>query len=999
MNATTAPPVRHPSTSKPRKDPSAQALGRGQRTAGMNPASIVPEADTSPAVEPPPHCKEIPQPPHDKPHLVTELSQAVSHEYILKKYLGNPPSLVVHLHPSHFRFDSQEGIFQYKSPMGSMFLGHVRSRTVPHEMLELFNQAGVSFYEGCLIVQVHNHRAIAQSKEKTRPTSPGSKTVPSSIHNYNPYITPSPYVPYPRENLPSAGDNGKNRGSPTQAKTSEERDKESMPAPSVPSDGQRNNKPPPPEPKITTVVLLPTPQSLQKDLLIKAMTPRGASDMRQDGVPPTPAAVPPTPTASSMPPPAKRQKREQMELDGTNIYAAEAQILLATMPPLDLTPARNAAEMIRKLESQAHPAHSEKPPPPKKRKRTEAEMEADQAHAADQERYMLTMDERLSARVAGAQGSANGGDGDGQGGAAWEPRFEPFTFLADAKRAALEKAERESREQKEKVEQERQRQADLAQQKAVAEAQAVQQRAVEQARQQEDQQVAARQRHVQQQALRARAQAQAQAQAQQQAQQQANAQAQAQAQAQEQAQTQAQLQAQARAQAQAHAQAQQNNNLGHGHPMQNGGMPNGLPNGMPASMAGQAQARFHQVSQPQVSSPVVRQNTPQNMSSPMVGNVSMQHSTSSMGGSPARPSSVVQNHQPMSVPMTASMSARGSQQSHPAGTPRMPNATPNMPHSTPISRPQVIQTPRMTQASPPPGMLTPGQQLGQAHLMMNAQGLNPQLHNQQLLAAQMAQQQQRVLQQQQIHQALQNGIVPGTPNQPMTPQQLAHQQRLLQQQMMQMQQRGMMTPQQQQTAAQYAQTLQNMSNNMQQQQMHGGQMQNHMQRQMGAPGQGMMNGNGVNNPVAQLAMMRQMEQIRQQQQQAQLQQQQQQHAQQQQQQQHPQQMGQQPQMQQQLQQYPPVVHNQIKIQQQALWSKNLPNLIAQHGGREHVPPQALEDLKQKCHAIARSNVIQLFNNQNRMNQIAMMQQQQQQQRQQQQQQQVQGMQGMMPQDM
>jgi transcription factor SPT20 len=961
----------------------------------MNSARIAPEADTSPAVEPPPQGKEIPKPTHQD--LVTELSQVPSKEYILKKYVGNPPSLVVHLHPSHFRFDSQEGMFQYKSPMGSIFLGHVRSRTIPHELLELFNQGDVPFYEGCLIVQVHDHKSTAQSQEETRPASPGSKTVPSSIHNYNPYITPSPYVPYPRENLPSAGQNGKHRASPTQAKTSEERDKESMPAPSAPSDGQRNNKPPPPKPKITTVVLFPTPQSLQKDLLIEAMTPRGASDIRPDGVPPTLAAVPPTPTptASSMQPPAKRQKREQMELDGTNISAAEGQILLATMPPLDLTPARNAAEMIRKLDSQAHPAHSEKPPPPKKRKRTEAEMEADQAIAADQQRYMLTMDERLSSTVAGAQGSANGSDGDGQGGTAWEPRFEPFTFLADARRAALEKAERESREQKEKVEQERQRQAEVAQQKAIAEAQAVQQRAVEQARQLEDQQVAARQRHVQQQALRARAQAQAQAQAQQQAQQQANAQAQAQAQAQEQAQTQAQMQAQARAQAQAHAQAQQNNNLGHGHPMQNGGMPNGLANGMPASMAGQAQARFHQVSQPPVSSPVVRQNTPQNMSSPMVGNVSMQHSTSSMGGSPARPSSVVQNHQPMSVPMTASMSARGSQQSHPAGTPRMPNATPNMPHSTPISRPQVIQTPRMTQASPPPGMLTPGQQLGQAHLMMNAQGLNPQLHNQQLMAAQMAQQQQRVLQQQQIQQALQNGIVPGTPNQPMTPQQLAHQQRLLQQQMMQMQQRGMMTPQQQQAAAQYTQTLQNMSNNMQQQQMHGGQMQNHMQRQMGAPGQGMMNGNGVNNPVAQLAMMRQMEQIRQQHQQAQLQQQQQQHAQQQQQQQQHQQMGQQPQMQPQLQQYPPVVHNQIKIQQNALWATNLPKLIAQHGGREHVPPQALEELKQKCHAMARNNVIQLFNNQNRMNQIAMMQQQQQRQ----QQQQAQGMQGMMPQDM
>jgi transcription factor SPT20 len=77
-----------------------------------------------------------------------------------------------------------------------------------------------------------------------------------------------------------------------------------------------------------------------------------------------------------------------------------------------------------------------------------------------------------------------------------------------------------------------------------------------------------------------------------------------------------------------------------------------MTGGIPVSM-GQAQARFPQVSQPQVSSPIIRQNTPQTASSPMgMAGVAMQHSNSNLGqaGSPPRPPSVVQNH-PMGVPM------------------------------------------------------------------------------------------------------------------------------------------------------------------------------------------------------------------------------------------------------------------------------------------------------------------------------------------------------------
>lgn len=67
--------------------------------------------------------------------------------YILKKYRGSQPSLIVHLHPTFFRFDQQDGNWPYDSDMKS-FLEHLLSQTVPHDMLEEFHNAGVTFYEG-----------------------------------------------------------------------------------------------------------------------------------------------------------------------------------------------------------------------------------------------------------------------------------------------------------------------------------------------------------------------------------------------------------------------------------------------------------------------------------------------------------------------------------------------------------------------------------------------------------------------------------------------------------------------------------------------------------------------------------------------------------------------------------------------------------------------------------------------------------------------------------
>lgn len=67
--------------------------------------------------------------------------------YILKKYRKCPPSLIVHLHPTHFRFEQQDGSFPYNSEM-KIIIEHIRAGTIPHDLIEELLRANVRFYEG-----------------------------------------------------------------------------------------------------------------------------------------------------------------------------------------------------------------------------------------------------------------------------------------------------------------------------------------------------------------------------------------------------------------------------------------------------------------------------------------------------------------------------------------------------------------------------------------------------------------------------------------------------------------------------------------------------------------------------------------------------------------------------------------------------------------------------------------------------------------------------------
>jgi len=478
-------------------------------------------------------------------------------------------------------------------------------------------------------------------------------------------------------------------------------------------------------PKIFTVVLFPTPLSLDEEVLVFANTPDPRSSNRKlpqhsninrtpssatMPQPPTPlSAIPPTPSTSG--PPAKKQK---MLIGEKDIRSFESKAVQATAPPLYLEPVDNLQDAQKVLQSLTDPRHREDYPAPKTRKRTVAELAADEALAAQEQRFMLIMDERLALSASNATGGKSK-TSDGEAGAAsFEPRFERFKTLEAIKLAHAERAERE-KEAKHQIQ---------VQQAAAKAKHEQQEREVRQTQEKKLADHAARElqiRNYQQNTQRQAAQNQANAAALQ------NAQA---------------------------LEARQNQHANP--PVSNGMLPNGQIHMVPAS-------------QPHHSSPIVRNLTPHSNSSPVVGNVMVSHPgqsvpmnvTSSGQGntsSPARPPSALQPGHP--VGGAAMVHQRSQQPISRRGTPEM-NGTPSMQNATPIMN-HATPTSRMGHASPPNSMTqTPTlaqNTMAAQHLMGSGQLTREQ--QQQLMANR--QTQAYFLQQQQLHQQrLQNS----SPNQ------------------------------------------------------------------------------------------------------------------------------------------------------------------------------------------------------------------------------------------
>ncbi|CBX99509.1 hypothetical protein IAQ61_005238 [Plenodomus lingam] len=405
---------------------------------------------------------------------------------VLAKYSGKPPSLRVFLHPNHFRINDSQETLSYASPMKEL-LQAIRDKVVPHNMVEDLLELNIPWYDGCLIVEVHDYRStgIKPKDDANGAAEAGSNSF--SIHNYNNFITPSPFAPFP-----SGKPDTKPAPAPSQGKDADTKeDKENMPAPN------QNGPPQKQRPKKFTVVLFPTPQSQLADIQILATTPvpdmaaikRMQAAGRTGGLPPTPlTAVPPTPTFPNGPSP----KRQKMLLDDSNIHEFEAEVYNATCPKLYLEPTKSFAESLALMDAITHPNNKNPAPPRKTRKRTTAELAADEAEAQDLQRFMLAADGHQATTAS----AATGNDDSAGRAAANSQTFSRFKTIMSI-RATHEEVERRKKEEEARIAQ--------AKRQAQEEAAAQKQRDAEASRQQaevmERQQQLLRQQQLQQQQL------------------------------------------------------------------------------------------------------------------------------------------------------------------------------------------------------------------------------------------------------------------------------------------------------------------------------------------------------------------------------------------------------------------------------------------------------------------------------------------------------------------
>ncbi|CAE6359522.1 unnamed protein product [Rhizoctonia solani] len=97
-------------------------------------------------------------------------------EQILARFAKSPPSFAVHLHSGHWTLnkDNNARTFLYNSPAVSI-LDSIRAHQVPVDMLEMLDQANIPFYDGCLIVEEHDH-TLTTEETPSDPSSSDSKT-------------------------------------------------------------------------------------------------------------------------------------------------------------------------------------------------------------------------------------------------------------------------------------------------------------------------------------------------------------------------------------------------------------------------------------------------------------------------------------------------------------------------------------------------------------------------------------------------------------------------------------------------------------------------------------------------------------------------------------------------------------------------------------------------------------------------------------------------------
>lgn len=79
---------------------------------------------------------------------------------ILKRYRKEAPSLTMHLHSTGFRFGQTDSpVHAYDGEL-KHWIECIRQQKMPNDLLDVLDDSDIRFFDGCLIVEVHDHRSI-----------------------------------------------------------------------------------------------------------------------------------------------------------------------------------------------------------------------------------------------------------------------------------------------------------------------------------------------------------------------------------------------------------------------------------------------------------------------------------------------------------------------------------------------------------------------------------------------------------------------------------------------------------------------------------------------------------------------------------------------------------------------------------------------------------------------------------------------------------------------
>jgi transcription factor SPT20 len=313
---------------------------------------------------------------------------------------------------------------------------------------------------GCLIVQIQNFRdSTGSTVNSTTNQVGGASVVPFSIHNHHEHIIPSPFVDIRKriENLEKSAEK-RAAGKKSASRSGDNAvSKENVPAAASHKNAFKG-------PKTFTTVLFPTLASVHAEINILGRTEYKDQSRRQNSIysrdglpPPTPlASVPSTPITAKATP----AQKPRMMLDGTNVKEFEAALAMVTNPVLYLEPAKSFEDQAAIMGKLRDSLHDGPAPKPKTRKRTVAEVAADEAQAAKEERFLLNYDESYTAATiaAATSGRAAGVSSEAQVGVSYDRSFKRLKTLETIKLQHA-KIEQERRDQEARLQQAKNQQA------------------------------------------------------------------------------------------------------------------------------------------------------------------------------------------------------------------------------------------------------------------------------------------------------------------------------------------------------------------------------------------------------------------------------------------------------------------------------------------------------------------------------------------------------------